>query len=132
VAGAVGSRAGRGIAADARPPSSHDRRLGGCFLAENIFWVPKETRWDHIQANAKQPTIGQIINDATLDEIRGHDYVLTPGRYVGIEDIEDDDEPFEEKIERLIVKLEAQFAESSRLEVAIRKNLQRLAGQGDS
>jgi type I restriction enzyme M protein len=88
--------------------------------------------WDHIQASAKQPTIGQIIDDATLDEIRGHDYVLTPGRYVGVEDIQDDDEPFEEKIERLVVKLEAQFAESSRLEVAIRKNLQRLAGPGDS
>jgi type I restriction enzyme M protein len=43
-------------------------------------------------------------------EIRGHDYVLTPGRYAGIEDIQDDDEPFEEKIERLVVKLEAQFA----------------------
>jgi type I restriction enzyme M protein len=62
-------------------------------------------------------------------EFRGHDYVLTPGRYVGIEDIQDDDEPFEEKIEQLVVKLEAQFAESSRLEVAIRRNLQILAGQ---
>lgn len=65
-------------------------------------------------------------------EIHGHDYVLTPGRYVGIKDIQDDDEPFEEMIEWLVVKLEAQFAESSRLEVAIRKNLQRLAGLGDS
>jgi type I restriction enzyme M protein len=34
------------------------------YLAENIFWVPKEARWAHIQANAKQPTIGQIIDDA--------------------------------------------------------------------
>jgi type I restriction enzyme M protein len=63
-----------------------------------------------------------FCKSATLDEIRGHDYVLTPGRYVGIEDIEDDDEPFKEKIEWLVVKLEAQFAGSSRLEVAIRKN----------
>ena len=38
---------------------------------------------------------------ATLDDIRAHDYVLTPGRYVGVEDLEDDDEPFEEKMERL-------------------------------
>ena len=44
---------------------------------------------------------------ATLDEIRGHDYVLTPGRYVGAADVEDDDEPFEEKMERLTATLRA-------------------------
>src|SRR6201998_2209611 len=33
-------------------------------LAENIFWVPKEARWSHLQANAKQPTIGKLIDDA--------------------------------------------------------------------
>ena len=40
-----------------------------------------------------------------LDEIRSHDYVLTPGRYVGAADVEDDGEPFEEKMERLTVEL---------------------------
>ena len=39
---------------------------------------------------------------ATLDDIRKHGYVLTPGRYVGAEDVEDDGEPFEEKMERLL------------------------------
>lgn len=34
------------------------------YLAENIFWVPKEARWTHLQANAKQPTIGKLIDDA--------------------------------------------------------------------
>ncbi len=34
------------------------------YLAENVFWVPKEARWSHLQANAKQPTIGKIIDDA--------------------------------------------------------------------
>ncbi|HQE93477.1 MAG TPA: class I SAM-dependent DNA methyltransferase [Anaerolineae bacterium] len=63
---------------------------------------------------------------ATRDEIRGHDYVLTPGRYVGIEEAEDDDEPFEEKLERLTAVLEAQFAESAKLEAAIRENLRGL------
>ncbi len=42
---------------------------------------------------------------AGLDEIRGHDYVLTPGRYVGAADMEEDDEPFEEKMERLRAEL---------------------------
>src|SRR5262245_40703832 len=34
------------------------------YLAENIFWVPKEARWSHLQANARQPTIGKLIDDA--------------------------------------------------------------------
>src|SRR5689334_7100340 len=36
------------------------------YLAENIFWVPKEARWSHLQANAKQTTIGKLIDDAML------------------------------------------------------------------
>lgn len=34
------------------------------YRAENVFWVPKEARWSHLQANAKQPTIGKLIDDA--------------------------------------------------------------------
>lgn len=34
------------------------------YLAENVFWVPKEARWPHLQASAKQPTIGKLIDDA--------------------------------------------------------------------
>ncbi len=52
-----------------------------------------------------------------------HD-VLPPGRYVGAADIEDDGEPFEEKMERLTEELQAQFAESTQLERAIRENLE--------
>jgi type I restriction enzyme M protein len=36
------------------------------YLAENVFWVPKESRWSHLQANARQPTIGKVIDDAML------------------------------------------------------------------
>src|SRR5512134_3502955 len=36
------------------------------YLAENVFWVPKEARWSHLQANARQPTIGKVIDDAML------------------------------------------------------------------
>src|SRR3989304_875279 len=36
------------------------------YLAENVFWVPKEARWSYLQANAKQPTIGKIIDDAMV------------------------------------------------------------------
>lgn len=60
---------------------------------------------------------------ATLEEIREHEYVLTPGRYVGIEEEEDDGIPFEEKMENLTSELSELFAKSRRLEEAIRKNL---------
>ncbi len=64
-----------------------------------------------------------FCKSATTEEIRSHGYVLTPGRYVGAEDIEDDGEPFDEKMKRLTTKLEEQFAESAKLEKLIKKNL---------
>ena len=60
---------------------------------------------------------------AALDEIRAHEHVLTPGRYVGAAAQEDDGEPFDQKMARLTATLSDQFAESDRLEAAIRQNL---------
>ena len=60
---------------------------------------------------------------ANMDEIKDNDYILTPGRYVGIEDVEDDGEPFEEKMERLTKTLSEQFTKSRELEDEIRKQL---------
>lgn len=68
-----------------------------------------------------------FCKSATLDEIKGHSYVLTPGRYVGAEEIEDDDEPFAEKMARLTAQLEEQFSESAKLEEAIKENLRGLS-----
>jgi type I restriction enzyme M protein len=76
-----------------------------------------------------------FCKSATLDEIRKHGHVLTPGRYVGAEAQQEDGEPFPEKFARLSKELEAQFAESARLEAEIRKNLAMLGGvitKGDS
>lgn len=58
-----------------------------------------------------------------IDDIAKQDYILTPGRYVGIKDEEDDSEPFEEKMERLTGELAKCFEESDRLQEQIRKNL---------
>lgn len=60
---------------------------------------------------------------AALDEVRGHSYALTPGRYVGAADGNEEDEPFEERLPRLMQQLEGQFAESARLEGVIRAGL---------
>lgn len=60
---------------------------------------------------------------AKLEEVREHEYVLTPGRYVGIEEQEDDGVPFEEKMEALTSELGELFEKSRSLEEEIRKNL---------
>jgi type I restriction enzyme M protein len=70
--------------------------------------------------------VAGFCRSATLDEIRSHDYILTPGRYVGIADEEEDDEPFEEKMTRLTSELAEQFKESRELEDKIRRNLEEL------
>jgi len=61
-----------------------------------------------------------------LDEVRKHGHILTPGRYVGAEEVEDDGEPFEEKMPRLTTELAGQFARSGELEKEIRENLTEL------
>lgn len=66
----------------------------------------------------------------TLDEIRGHNYVLTPGRYVGVPDLEEDDEPYEDKMKRLTTTLQEQMAEGEKLEAEIKHNLEELGYGG--
>jgi len=67
-----------------------------------------------------------FCKSAKTEEIEEHGYVLTPGRYVGVEALEEDDEPFEEKMARLTKTLDEQFKESAKLEKAIRANLKGL------
>ncbi len=64
-----------------------------------------------------------FCKSVTIEEIKKHDYVLTPGRYVGAADQEEDSEPFAEKMARLTKQLKMQFEESDRLEGEVRKNL---------
>jgi type I restriction enzyme M protein len=71
-----------------------------------------------------------FCKSATLEEIRKHGYVLTPGRYVGAEAQEDDGEPFEEKMKRLTVTLREQQAEAAKLDAAIAANLKELGYAG--
>lgn len=63
---------------------------------------------------------------ASLDDIRKHGHVLTPGRYVGAEAVEEDDEPFADKMVRLVADLRAQQGEAARLDAAIAANLREL------
>ena len=71
-----------------------------------------------------------FCKSASLDEVRRHGHVLTPGRYVGAAPQAADGEPFEAKMQRLVADLRAQQAESARLDAAIAKNLERLGFGG--
>ncbi len=64
-----------------------------------------------------------FCKSATLEAVREHEYILTPGRYVGIEETEEDEEAFADKMARLTSELAEQFAKSRVLEEEIRKNL---------
>ncbi len=70
--------------------------------------------------------VAGFCKSATTAEIAAQGHVLTPGRYVGAEEIEDDGDLFEDKMTRLVAELHAQFAESAKLEQAIKTNLARL------
>ena len=67
-----------------------------------------------------------FCKSATLEEIRRHGYVLTPGRYVSPEPQPDDDEPFQAKMARLAAQWRKQQAEAARLDAAIAENLEKL------
>ncbi len=74
------------------------------------------------EATAYEDILG-FCKSAKLEELKKHDYVLTPGRYVGAAAEEDDGEPFAEKMARLTAQLKTQFEESDKLEGDIKKNL---------
>lgn len=67
-----------------------------------------------------------FCKSAKLDDIKKHGYVLTPGRYVGAAEVEDDGEQFDEKMQRLTAELHEQFAQADHLEAQIKANVERL------
>jgi type I restriction enzyme M protein len=85
------------------------------------------------QPQGVAPTYADIpgfCKSATLEEVRKHGHVLTPGRYVGAEVQEDDGEPFDEKMKRLVATLREQQAEAAKLDAAIAANLKELGYGG--
>lgn len=64
-----------------------------------------------------------FVKSATIEEVRSHDHILTPGRYVGLADVEDDGVPFEEKMETITGELSELFMRSRELEDEIRENM---------
>ncbi len=82
--------------------------------------------WRSDKDAGKYEDMAGFAKSATSAEIAAHGHVLTPGRYVGAVEVEDDGEPFEEKIPRLVIELNEQFVESEKLGKAIKANLEKL------
>ena len=72
-----------------------------------------------------------FCKSATIEQIAEHGFVLTPGRYVGAEEAEDDGEPFDEKMKRLTAELAEQFAEGRGWRRRFASNLRYLGYGGD-
>ncbi|SMO48375.1 type I restriction-modification system subunit M [Gracilimonas mengyeensis] len=117
-----GDRSGTVLFIDAREKGYMKDRVLRDFKPEEIKAIAK-TYSDWQQDNNDYEDIPGYCKSATLEEIQKNDYVLTPGRYVGAPETEDDGIPFPEKMKKLTTKLKSQFEESEALEEKIKENL---------
>ncbi len=114
-------RSGKILFIDARNLGYMKDRVLRDFTQDDLDKVT--TTFHAWQTGEGYEDIAGFCKSAELDEIKKHDYVLTPGRYVGAADEEDDGEPFAEKMARLTGQLSEQFEESAKLEAEIKRNL---------
>jgi type I restriction enzyme M protein len=98
------------------------------WRAVGTQFIAPTARHDESGRDESRPyrDIPGFCKSATLDEIRKHGHVLTPGRYVGAEAAEDDGEPFADKMQRLSAQWREQQQEAARLDAAIADNLKAL------
>ncbi len=95
------------------------------FTEEDIAKI-SETYHEWRKQDGKYEDIKGFSKSANIEEITKHNFVLTPGRYVGIKDEEDDGIPFEDKIKELTAKLSEQMKEEKRLDEEIKKQLKNI------
>jgi type I restriction enzyme M protein len=119
------NRSGKTLFIDGRNLGKMINRRNRELTIEDIAKVT-ETYHNFKTQNGEYKDVAGFAKSASLEEIKEHDFVLTPGRYVGAEEIEDDDEAFEEKMQRLTTELNEQFAKSHELEAKIKQNIAKL------
>jgi len=125
------NRAGETLFIDARKMGVLIDRVHRDLTDEEITRIAQTYHaWRGEPDANKYEDIPGFCKSSKLDEIAGHGYVLTPGRYVGSEEVEDDSELFEEKMQLLVMNLEEQFKESAQLKKEIQENLRGL-GYGE-
>ena len=126
-----GNRSGETLFIDARKLGHMLDRTRRDLSAEDISRVSDTYHtWLGRDGNGEYEDVPGFCKSATLEEIRKHGHVLTPGRYVGVEPQLDDGVPFAEKMAELSAQWREQQAEARRLDEAIEENLSRL-GFGD-
>ena len=124
-----GNRRGETLFIDARRLGHMLDRTRRDLSAEDISRV-SDTYHAWLGRDGEYADVPGFCKSATLEEIRKHGHVLTPGRYVGVEPQPDDGVPFAEKMAELSAQWREQQAEARRLDAAIEENLSRL-GFGD-
>ena len=118
------SRHGEILFIDARKLGTMADRTHREFADEDIRKIADTYHaWRGEAGAGEYADVKGFCKAATVEEVRGHEYILTPGRYVGIEDVEEDGEPFEEKMTRLTGELAELFAKSRQAEDEIRQRL---------
>lgn len=122
-----GNRSGKTLFIDGRNLGKMVTRRNRELTDEDIAKVAVLYH-DFKTQNGKYEDAAGFAKVATLEEIKEHDYVLTPGRYVGSEAVEEDDEAFTEKMQRLTTELHEQFTKSHELEQKIKENLKKVLG----
>ena len=122
-----GERKGETLFIDARKLSRMTDRTHRDLSSEDIARIADAYHaWRGGDGIGDYTDVPGFCKSATLEEVRKHGHVLTPGRYVGAEPQQDDGEPFQEKMARLTAQWREQQAESLRLDAAITENLERL------
>jgi len=120
-------RSGETLFIDARDTFEQISRKQVVFNDEHIKKIADAIRaWRGEIADKKYEDISGFCKSATLEDIKKNGYVLTPGRYVGLADIEDDGISFEEKMEKLSSELREAFGKGRELEKEIEENLKEL------
>ncbi len=121
------NRTGETLFIDAREIYESISRKQNTFTDEQIKKIANTVRaWRGQKEYGEYQDIPGFCKAVTLEEIRKNDYVLTPGRYVGIKQEEDDGIPFEEKMKKLKAELEEYFKQSRELEEKIKENLEKI------
>jgi type I restriction enzyme M protein len=120
-------RSGETLFIDARDIFEQISRKQVVFNKENLEKIAGTVRsWRGEKGFTKYEDVSGFCKSANLEEIKKNGYTLTPGRYVGLAEVEDDGISFDEKMQKLSVELREAFTKSRELEKDIEKNLKEL------
>lgn len=125
----TGADDGETMLADAKGDPTPDSDIGRIAYAFRMWrGEPKPQWWDDAKHGEwKYADLPGFCKATTIKDIEKHGFVLTPGRYVGAEEQEDDGEPFEEKYPRLLAELEECFKVGERLTASVRDQLAKIS-----